>query len=193
LSALRFEIEDFARLGRGKAMTSVPIETKRDDGWNSDVSKLCSLATLVEAKLGHEVTLLGHRMEWLGVSESFLFGAFAVVLTSGTKETVPAHLRFVMLILLLSIGIALAVVVFFSLRAALTVSRALRTPRGIIEERLKTVTGIRELPNLGNEDTREKSLRWTLEWGSATAKWVPLLIVAIWVLVLFLIVLPVRA
>jgi hypothetical protein len=161
-----------------------------DEGWDNDVSKLCSLATLIEAKLGHEVSLLGHRMEWLGISESFLFGAFAVVLTSGNKDIVPSHIRVAMLGLLLSFGIALAVIVFMSLRAALAVSRELRIPRGIIERQLRVVTNGIPLPNLGNEDSREESLRWTLGWGSATANWVPWLIVVIWVLVLLLVVLP---
>jgi len=151
-------------------------ETRPIQQW--DISNLCSVAELLESKLGHEISLLGHRMESLAISETFLFGAFSLILTSGGR--IPPTAKFVMLVSLPIVGVALAVVSLVSLKAALAVAEALREARGDIDGCIQRLTGLgARWPNLGNAAHRNPGLKWTLDWGSAATKFVPLML-AVW-------------
>jgi hypothetical protein len=167
------------------ASSSSPVvQTAGTANWRDSVSDLCSLGELIETKIGHEIALMGHRMEWLVVAEAFLFGAFATVLAA---TSIDPFAKYFMLFLLPVLGISITVFAAISLRAALAVSRALVIARGVIDKELKHATGMKELPNLGLE-SREPSLLWTENHGRVTVWCVPPTIFAAWVVILIFVV-----
>ena len=155
---------------------------RRKRNWE-DVPALCSLGSLIESKIAHEISLLGHRMTWLVISESFLFSAFSIILTSANMVTKTAP---VLLLLLPSVGIAVVLFVYPSLFAAHRVMAALLRSRSEIERKLISLTQIK-LPELGGlTDTRNPELGWTLWCGSLPVWCVPAVILVAWILVLLI-------
>jgi hypothetical protein len=71
-------------------------------------------------QIEHEDNLIGHRISWLVASESFLFAAFALVITSAndldSRGAVGA--RDALLYVVPSLGLALAVIVVSAVGAA---------------------------------------------------------------------------
>jgi hypothetical protein len=164
-------------------------EEKPEWQWN-DLEQLCSLGQLLESKIGHEVALIGHRMEWLVVSEAFLFGAFATVLASGSMD---ASARRTMVLLLPILGMTLAGLASIGVLAALAVSRALLKARGVIDNNVRRLTAMEEWSKLGYRSSRKKSIRWTEPGGKVTAILVPPLILLAWVWIFIGIVLRAEA
>lgn len=149
------------------------------------ITELCAIGELIESKMSHEVSLLGHRMEWLVVSEAFLFAAFTLVLTDG--KHLGLQLRIFLFCFYAALGAFLAYSARKSIKAALAVTGPLLKARGEIEDRLKNCTDLKELPNLG--PIREKEIESTVSDGNFSAQWVPLAIGVAWALLL-IVVLP---
>jgi hypothetical protein len=147
---------------------------------------LCAIGELIESKMSHEVSLLGHRMEWLVVSEAFLFAAFTLVLTDGRH--LGLQLRIFLFCFYTLLGVFLAVSATRSINAALAVSEALCEARGKIEGLLKVRTGLKKLPNLSLERPERKIAR-TVSDGNFSARWVPPAIGVAWALLLFMVLL----
>jgi hypothetical protein len=140
------------------------------------ITELISLGWLIENKVAHEISLIGHRMTWLVVSESFLFSAFAAILTSTPHMTRTADMLLGVIPIL---GILIIVLVWPSLIAARAVLQALLDPRGDIEDSLKgSFTGIK-IPNLGAK-SREDYLKWTRWAGDLSIFGVPLTLLIAW-------------
>jgi hypothetical protein len=154
-----------------------PQEASQKENAASDVTELCSLGELIESKVGHEINLIDHRMTWLVVSESFLFGAFAAVVAS-LNPKIPLHA--VLLWLLPVVGICVVVLVYPSLIAAHFVMADLIKARGVIECKLKDA-GFEYLPKVGGRATRDR--RWTYLAGAVPMWFVPIVILAAWVIV----------
>jgi hypothetical protein len=142
----------------------------------SSVAELCCLGELVESKIAHEISLIGHRMTWLVVSESFLFGAFALLLTGmDISKTLPQTSTMLLWFLPL-IGISLVILVSFSLRAARAVLEALLEPRESIENALQNIV-LGNLPSLGKNRGK---LQWTRTWGNVSLYGVPIMLLCAW-------------
>jgi hypothetical protein len=180
-----------------KIMSSVPLaplsaqSSSAQSSWDRDVIKLCYLGELIESKVAHEISLTGHRMTWLVVSESFLFGAFAAVLTysanavAATANAVASQpgvqvsqTATTLLILLPALGMLLVLFVLPSLWAARAVMMELLTARASIETKLQDLT-FKNLPILGSGESRGK-LKWTSTCGDVSLLGVPVLLFFAW-------------
>jgi hypothetical protein len=155
-----------------------PVEPQ----WFDKLSDLCSLGELIELKIGHEVSLMGHRMEWLVVSEAFLFGAFVNVATCN-NAVMHAIFKSVLLYMFPILGIVLAGLAAMSVRAAIAVASQLREARAVVDEHVRRVTKMDQFPNLGNS-SRSHGLGWTEAWGAVSAKWVPAALALAWTVAL---------
>lgn len=157
------------------------IPTYPGKNWTSaDVQELCALAALVESRVAHEVNFIGNRMTWLVVSESFLFTAFATILTVPNAQ-VTATAR-CLAISLPVLGVSIAAIVWPSVLAATKVMHALTQTRGTIDKQIKRLA----IPNwisLGTE-SREPWLRDTVARGDWPVKYVPPLLIAAWLAVI---------
>lgn len=179
-------------------MSSAPTPPlSASQSWNPGVIELCYLGELIESKVAHEISLIRHRMTWLVVSASFLFGAFAAILTHSANaaaaatnavtsqpgvQVSPTATR--LLVLLPFLGVLLVVFVLPSLWAARAVMRALSTPRASIEAKLQKLTSDLELPILGSGKSRGK-LWWTSTCGDVSLLGVPVLLFLAWGAVLW--------
>lgn len=149
-----------------------------------DIGKICSLGSLIESRIGHEIALIGHRIQWLVVSESFLFGAFATILASRTDSYGSSFSKAAIVYMLPILGMLLAMLAWISVLQALRVSEALLKTRGNIDRTLTKRIASLDWPHLGLK--REgKGLRGTDFWGKTSAFCVPPLLAMAW-LYLFL-------
>jgi hypothetical protein len=147
------------------------------------IQDLCCLGSLIETKISHEINLIGYRMAALVISESFLFGAFAVILASPGSSTDPTTTIMTLLLGLPVLGFFLVLFAWPSLFAARRVMQALCRARGDVDKMLQKLTSkdVPHLPNLGIE-TREPSLKSTLWLGDLPLNAVPALLAVTWLL-----------
>jgi hypothetical protein len=73
---------------------------------------------LIASKIAHEDNLVGQRVTWLVMSQSFLFGAFAALLASMSHGTAPARVADVLEIVIPLVGILLPFLVLLAVGAA---------------------------------------------------------------------------
>jgi uncharacterized membrane protein len=140
---------------------------------NSYLSEnLLAVCHLVEAKIGHEINLINHRVSWLASSQSFLILAVVSLLPLYSHAT-----NFGIRIFLTSmpvVGIALCFQVLFAVRAAFAVLKDhLLKERAELTEQLNGLAGTK-LALLGPD-------RVTDYFGALPARWIPGTFIASWV------------
>jgi hypothetical protein len=148
--------------------------------WTPSVEQLCAIAMLIEAKVAHEIDLIGHRLNWLIYSEAFLFTGFITIFLVPPQSPVAVDVQLLWWLLPV-IGLLLVAAIGPSLFAATKVARALLVARSVIEQKLRA-DGFDELPILGLD--RAGDLKWTPTWGALPQKALPIGIVVLWGLLL---------
>jgi hypothetical protein len=73
---------------------------------------------LIASKIAHEDNLVGQRVTWLVMSQSFLFGAFAALLASMSQGPAPAPLANLLEIVIPLVGVLLPFLVLLAVSAA---------------------------------------------------------------------------
>jgi hypothetical protein len=73
---------------------------------------------LIDSKIAHEDNLVGQRMTWLVMSQSFLFGAFAAVVTEMGREATTSPLAKLVRVVIALVGILVPFMVLLALGAA---------------------------------------------------------------------------
>lgn len=141
------------------------------------LQELITLGQLNEAKFSHEIALIGQRFGALVTSQSFLFGAFAVV-TSSSAGAQPGSTAATMQWAVPLLGLLITLAAAPSIWAARAVMSELGEVRAQIEERIRNLTGL-GVPLLGAHN-RESSLLWTVWWGNSATLLIPLVIFGAW-------------
>jgi hypothetical protein len=93
---------------------------------------------LIASKIAHEDNLVGQRVTWLVMSQSFLFGAFAALLAGMRDGIMPAALAKLLSVVIPLVGILLPFLVLLAVGAATGAlskwraerARILATPEG---------------------------------------------------------------
>jgi hypothetical protein len=142
----------------------MPESDFKADHWARTKDKVTILSQL----LLNEQQLMGYRMAWLVMSQSFLFGAVIFGDAPGAGETTRLALKLVTLLGL-----------FISLSAALGVAAALRMVH-ILHHHLELFDGVLGLQRLGPR--RESS--WTTWAGNAPAIVLPAWFAGSWLVLL---------
>lgn len=146
--------------------------------------KLFALMSHNETKLGHEFALIGQRLTWLSISESFLFGGFASSVATVSSSAHPMSAPLTTLLMLLPVlGLLLALSVGIGIRAAIVVTRELQVVRGRLEAQAITQYGDAWVLRLGDPRDRGR-LHWTLLAGDLPAQAVPLLMSVAWIVLI---------
>ena len=134
------------------------------------IAQLSRLGSAIEK----EFTLVSDRMNWMVISESFIFTAFATAaaywITAGKMQPIVAFLLFLMPIL----GAFLAWIVIPAIKAAHEAARRLKDQRDKIEERLPPQL---RLALISSKDPEHGHGNWP-------AHWVPRFIIGVWVILL---------
>lgn len=160
--------------------------------------ELSQILTAVETMIGHELSLVGNRMTWFAISQSFLFGAYATIATDpvrmkifDTTNTTREYGEFTTKLVLFFIpvvGALFAIAARCSVAADGRVLDELTTMRGSVTRRMNTYISDATLaiPIVGDKDQRPKSLKttirdgelplWLLPWGMAIV-WVTMLVI----------------
>jgi hypothetical protein len=141
------------------------------------------VASLVEAKLHYEAGWTAHRMMWLVVSQSFLFSAFATTVQNGRPAFAWGAPASWLLWVLPALGLAQATAASVSMRSSRKCDHAILVARGRIEERLRALPGLADLPLLGY-DNRTGPLRRTIFTGSMASRVIPVTLIVAWSLML---------
>jgi hypothetical protein len=132
--------------------------------------------TRFDQQIFAEFELVGHRMNWLMTSQAFLFGAFALCVTSNLpRAQITLYLQFI----LLGIGIVSAGAVGLAILAAHRVVNRLKPMRAILEAKASAI-GYENLGvDISSYDHRAGNLPpMVLPW-MLIAAWLILLLVAI--------------
>jgi hypothetical protein len=154
----------------------------------------------VEAMVGHELGLIGTRMTWFAISQSFLFGAYATIATdparlerlaraaAATQPVAGAITVRFLLFALPIVGIFFAVAAYLSVQAAERVLRHLDHSRGRLIERLNRAlsrNGYETIPVLGTPTQRDAYSRGfgrTSAFGRVPQWMLPWIMVVVWLL-----------
>jgi hypothetical protein len=142
------------------------------DEWN----QLKDAAALIETKIGHELNLIGQRMTWLVLSESFLFAAWINIGSSRFSAK-----QWLLYKVVWTIGFASAALALAATRAALLVGDALLEAREYVEDCLRALAlshGDKLFPRLG--PNRDGRTRWTHITGALPATFLPPLFMGAW-------------
>ena len=152
----------------------------------------------VEAMVSLESSLIGSRMTWFAISQSFLFGSYATIATDPSRlerlarvaaATQPVAGSVTMRLLLFSlpiVGIAFAVSAFLSVVAAARVLEALDLTRGNLIERFNRALercGYDRVPVLGSprqRDAYSPGLGRTIHLGRAPQWVLPWVMIIVW-------------
>ena len=131
------------------------------------LSQIARLADAVKS----EFDLIAGRMTWLVVSESFIFSAFATVLSSYQPGLVRSPVLLYVLWAMPFTGILLAASVYVAILAAHMALRTLKTQRDQM---------IEHLPNDLRIDliSARSSIQW---WGNVPTYCIPPVFILIWV------------
>jgi hypothetical protein len=132
--------------------------------------ELFELAQLIELKMGHELNLIGQRMTWILVSQSFLFGAWTQV--RGASEY-PLH-RGALFMAIGLIGGVTPLVAYPPTLAALQMHDVLLDARQAIETALGF--DVKLVPLMG----RGRKVPWTLWAGNLPPLLLPPFFFAVW-------------
>jgi hypothetical protein len=89
---------------------------------------------LIASKIAHEDNLVGQRVTWLVMSQSFLFGAFAALLASMSHGPAPAPVANLLEIVIPLVGILLPFLVLLAVSAATAALSQWRAERARILE-----------------------------------------------------------
>jgi len=90
--------------------------------------------TRLDSQLKIEYELIGHRVSWLLVSNSFLFGAFVVGLNNASLNGGIQKLIHILILAIPVIGLASSVLVALAVRAAHEVVSEFKVVRDRVEE-----------------------------------------------------------
>jgi hypothetical protein len=90
--------------------------------------------TRLDSQLKIEYELIGHRVSWLLVSNSFLFGAFVVGINNLSEKDDIQKLIHILIYAIPIIGLASSVLVALAVRAAHEVISELKVVRDRVEE-----------------------------------------------------------
>ena len=88
-------------------------------------------------QIDREFDLLGHRMNWLLMSSTFLFTATAIIFSSSKTGIYDEKVLGVLSNSLLIIGLIICVIAFISMRAALRVIKEWKVNRKTMEDQIK--------------------------------------------------------
>jgi hypothetical protein len=157
----------------------------------------------LETVYGHELALIGNRMTWFAITQSFLFGAYATIATdparldrafratTSSDPLVGVTTINVLLLVMPVLGIAIALAAFFSVRAAGTVRAHLGAARGDLQKQLNEAlkaNGLRQIPVIG---TREQRIEYggpefgrTIFFGRLPEWVLPFAMIAVWTVAL---------
>jgi hypothetical protein len=110
----------------------------REEGIPLNETLIIAKLNLIASKIAHEDGLVGQRVTWLVMSQSFLFGAFAALLVGVTQGGVLAPLLKLLELVIPFIGILLPFMVLLAVGAATGAlsrwraerARILATPEG---------------------------------------------------------------
>jgi hypothetical protein len=157
------------------------------------------ILALVETMIGHEFALIGNRMTWLSISQSFLFGAYASIATDPHREGVFRSLTssresgdFTADLILFLVPVVGALFAFAARRgvsAAQKVLEDLMECRGALTEKINFGIDRRELkgiPILGISSQRPKHLQSTVVSGDLPLVLLPWGMGLIWATVLLI-------
>lgn len=143
-----------------------------------DWSTLRDLVSLTEVKLGHEINLIGQRLGWLVLSESFLFNVWLAVPRSNLTD-LQKELLFR---IIGSVGFITAVLAVLGTGAALAVADELMLARDRVEAEIRSClpqrVGTVLVPRLGH--ARDHRVRHSTLLGNVAAMFLPPLFVATW-------------
>jgi hypothetical protein len=149
-----------------------------EDGLGLDWSTLHDLVSLTEVKLGHEINLIGQRLVWLVISESFLFNVWVAIPRSSLTD-LQKELLFR---IIGAVGFFTAVLAVLGTGAALAVADELMLARDRVEEEIRSHlpdrVGLILVPQLGH--ARDDRVRNTNHLGNVSAMFLPPLFVAAW-------------
>ena len=138
-----------------------------------------AICNLVEAKIGHELNLINHRVSWLAASQSFLVLTLVELLRDYSKRSHPAIC--ILLIFIPLIGLALCTQVYYAVRAAFNVLRD-----HLLPDRGKLTTSLNELA--GTSFSPLGPDRVTDFVGAIPAKWIPVTFILTWLVALGLVI-----
>jgi hypothetical protein len=139
----------------------------------------------IEALVSHEYSLIGNRMVWFAISESFLFGAFASF--AKDKAVFSVGLGWMLLWGIPLVGILFAFAAFISVRAAGRVLEVLDQARGNILQKMNLALkkhGHDPVPTIGNEEQRvsfNPLLKRTIAHGNFPQNVLPISMIVVWV------------
>ncbi len=153
-----------------------------------------------EVMVGHELSLIGNRMTWFAISQSFLFGAYATIATDPARlrlldpkrsEQLPGEFTtFLILVSIPLVGLLFAFAAFKSVGAAGRVLDELMTQRGkylkLINESARSAN-TPSIPVIGTSQDRleySKALLNTIRDGELPLWLLPFGMGLIWVAVL---------
>ena len=88
----------------------------------------------LDSQIKVEYELIGHRVSWLLVSNSFLFAAFVVALGNSSLDANTQKLIRILVLALPVIGLVSSVLVSLAVRAANEVVHELKKARDFVEE-----------------------------------------------------------
>jgi hypothetical protein len=132
----------------------------------------------LDAQIRVEYDLIGHRVSWLLVSNSFLLGAFALALdTAPAAGSLNARLIEILVWCLPLIGAFSSLVVFIAVLAAHGVVNDLKTKRALVEDQAFQAYGFERL----NVDERT----WHHLSGNLPPLFLPWVLAAVWGLALW--------
>lgn len=136
--------------------------------------------TRLDGAIEKEFTLINDRMTWMVISESFIFGPFAIAITaysSAPKDFINVILALV--IMLPAIGVAIAFYAMQAIRAAHDAADDLKESRKLLENLYQG-----DLLRLNLIDVTYKQR----ERGTTPSRFLPLLIIFSWTLILGMVV-----
>lgn len=138
-------------------------------------TNLLEVCNLLETQIGHELNLINHRISWLATSQSFLFLAVATLLS--TTNVLIKHATLAFLFAVPIVGLVLCFLVRVGVNAALEVlADDLLPKRAALVAQLNQLAGTTLKP-LGPE-------RLTNYSGTLPARWIPITLIASWIIVL---------
>lgn len=126
----------------------------------------------LDALIKFEFDLIGYRMTWLVVSQSFLFTAFSVAASNHMNHPILGR----MLWLLPSVGICVSAIVYFAILAAHSVVRKLKGIRKPLEETANK--------QFSCEKASVEADRWEHMLGNVPPYTVPLILTLAWAILL---------
>jgi hypothetical protein len=150
----------------------------------------------IEALAVHEYSLIGNRMVWFAISQSFLFGAYATIATDSVRlaaifgapgaVTYGALTGKLLLVVVPFVGLLFALAAAISVRAASDVLAVLDPSRGRMLHQMNDIlirNGFEPIPVIGDANQRfsfNSRLGTTIRRGNLPQVLLPYSMIAIW-------------